>query len=46
MTIGCFAVWTRLEPTLVRGLNIYNPSKPPLDRGGFVGREFENYRPT
>ena len=30
----CFAVWTLARTHAARGLNIYNPSKPPLDRGG------------
>ncbi len=25
----------------LRGFHFYNPSKPPLDRGGLVGREFK-----
>ncbi len=46
--LGDFAVWTRLEPALRACLlaisNFDNPSKPPLDRGGLVGREFLTQR--
>ena len=33
---------TRARATRVRARDLYfdNPSKPPLDRGGLVGREF------
>ncbi len=35
---------TRTRATRVRVRDLYfdNPSKPPLDRGGLVGREFKS----